>query len=68
MRLKLQKHRKKAGLTQEQLADKLGVSLSAVKKWECVSGNTEARSTRNPDISRLKEIAKILGVDISDLF
>ncbi len=26
--------RKRVGLTQQQLADKLGVNLSAVKKWE----------------------------------
>ncbi|HCC04388.1 MAG TPA: transcriptional regulator, partial [Clostridiales bacterium] len=41
--------RKQAGLTQEQLAEKLNVSRQAITKWE--SGQSF------PDIENLKEIS-----------
>lgn len=47
-------------LTQEQLAEKLGVTFQAVSKWE-TNANT-------PDIALLPEIAKSLGIMIDDLF
>ena len=47
-------------LTQEQLAEKLGVTFQAVSKWE-TNANT-------PDIALLPAIAKSLGVMIDDLF
>ena len=47
-------------LTQEQLAEKLGVTFQAVSKWE-TNSNT-------PDISLLPSIAKALGCFIDDLF
>ena len=46
--------------TQEQLAEKLGITFQAVSKWE-TNANT-------PDIALLPEIAKTLGVMIDDLF
>ena len=52
--------RKACGLTQEQLADKLGISYQAVSKWETVS-NT-------PDIALLPQIANVLGTTIDRLF
>ena len=52
--------RLKNELTQEQLAEKLGVTFQAVSKWE-TNANT-------PDIALLPEIAKTLGVMIDDLF
>lgn len=52
--------RKKNGLTQEQLADAVGVSVPAVSKWE--TGNSY------PDITLLVPIARYLGVTVDDLF
>ena len=52
--------RLKKKLTQEQLAEKLGVTFQAVSKWE-----TRANT---PDIQLLPEIAKALGIRIDDLF
>ena len=46
--------RKRAGLTQEQLADRLGVTPQAVSKWE----NDQCC----PDMSILPELANVLGV------
>jgi len=51
--------RKKEGLTQEQLAEKLNVSRQAVTKWE--SGQAL------PDIVNLKEIAVLFGVTTDEL-
>ena len=48
------KYRKKSGLSQEELANKLGVTFQAVSKWE----NAKAA----PDISFLPIMADILGV------
>jgi len=52
--------RQKNKITQEQLADHLGVSYQAVSKWE-TNANT-------PDISLLPEIASFFGVTIDSLF
>ncbi len=49
-----------ASMTQEQLAQKLGVSSQAVSKWE--SG------TNMPDILMLPNLSVIFGVTIDDLF
>ena len=46
--------RKRAGLSQEALADKLGVSRQAVSKWE--TGEAE------PEIGKLRLLAKEFGV------
>lgn len=46
--------RKQAGMTQEQLADRLGVSPQAVSKWE--------NDVSCPDISTLPKLAEIFGV------
>lgn len=56
---KLKQARKEAGLTQEQLALKLGVSRSAVAKWETDKGL--------PDVSHFKTIAWALGVSVDCL-
>lgn len=56
---KLKYARKHAGLSQEQLAEKLCVSRAAVAKWETDKGL--------PDILNLKAIAKLLDVSIDYL-
>lgn len=56
---KLKEARQKAGLSQEQLSEKLHVSRSAVAKWETGKGM--------PDIENLKAAAKLLNVSIDYL-
>ena len=56
---KLQEARKRAGYSQEQLAEKLSVSRSAVAKWENDNGM--------PDIDNLKAMSKLLDVSIDYL-
>lgn len=51
--------RKEKKLTQEQLADKLGVSINAVSKWE--------RGICLMDMSLLKPLSKILDVNVVDI-
>ena len=51
---KIIRQRKKCGLSQEELADKLGVSRQAVSKWE------GAQST--PDLGRVLEMCRLFGV------
>ncbi len=56
----LQKFRKRRGLTQEELAQKLGVTFQAVSKWE----NAKAA----PDVFLLPMIASLFGCSIDQLF
>lgn len=56
----IREYRKKAGLTQEQVANYLGVSTPAVNKWE--SGSTF------PDITLLAPLARLLKIDLNTLF
>lgn len=56
---KIKEARKQAGLTQEQVAEKLMVSRQAVTKWETDKGI--------PDIENLKNISKFLNVSIDYL-
>ena len=56
----IREHRKKVGLTQEQVANYLGVSTPAVNKWE--SGSTY------PDITLLAPLARLLEIDLNTLF
>ena len=51
--------RKKAGMTQAQLAEKLGISFQSVAQWE--------NDLRNPKQETLQKIADALGVSIFDL-
>lgn len=56
---KLQELRKNKGLTQEELAEVLYVSRTAISKWESGRGY--------PNIESLKEISKFFDVSIDDL-
>ena len=51
--------RKNLGMSQEQLAEALLVSRSAVAKWESDNGM--------PDIENLKALSKVLGCSIDEL-
>ena len=51
--------RKLNGMTQEELAEKVGVTRQAIAKWE--SGDSI------PDLERCKAIADVFGVSIDDL-
>lgn len=56
---KLQLLRKEKHLTQEQLAEQLYVSRTAVSKWESGRGY--------PNLESLKTIAKLFGVSVDEL-
>ena len=51
--------RKKAGVSQETLADQLSVSRQAVSNWE--------RGLSEPDIGTINHISELLHVPVSDL-
>ena len=56
---KLQELRKRKGLTQEELAEKLYISRTAISKWESGRGM--------PSIESLKAISKFFAVTLDDL-
>ena len=56
---RLSARRKQSGLSQEALAEKLGVSRQAVSKWE--------RSESSPDTDNLIALAQLYGVSLDEL-
>ncbi|MCM1039342.1 MAG: helix-turn-helix domain-containing protein [Ruminococcus sp.] len=56
---KLRSLRKQAGMSQENLAEKLGVSRQAVTKWETDAGI--------PDIENIVAVSELFGVSIDEL-
>ena len=52
--------RKNKRLTQEQLAEKLGVSINAVSKWE--------RGLNLPDVSLMEKLCEVLDLTLNELF
>lgn len=56
---KLKSIRKQAGMSQEQLAEKLGVSRQAVTKWETNAGI--------PDIENIMAISALFDISIDEL-
>ncbi len=55
----IKKYRKNKGMTQEEMAVRLGVTAPAVNKWE--RGNTL------PDVALLAPIARLLGITTDEL-
>lgn len=53
---KIKRLRKQSGMTQEDLADLLHVTRSAVSSWET--------GVRTPDIYMLRKIANLFGVSL----
>ena len=56
---KLYELRKKSGLSQEELAEKIGVSRQAVSKWE--------RAETSPDTDNLIALANLYNVSLDEL-
>ncbi len=52
-------HRKRLGMTQDRLAEQLGVTAQAVSKWE--------NDQSCPDISMLPKLAELFGISIDAL-
>lgn len=52
--------RREKGLTQEQLAEKLRISINAVSKWE--------RGLSTPNVSLMVELCEILSITLNELF
>ena len=52
-------HRKRIGLTQDQLAEQLGITAQAVSKWE--------NDLSCPDITTLPKLAEIFGITTDEL-
>ena len=52
-------HRKELGLTQDQMAERLGVTAQAVSKWE--------NDLSCPDIAMLPKLASLFGISIDAL-
>lgn len=58
--LVIQERRRHLGLTQEQVAEALGVTAPAVNKWE--------KGSTCPDITLLPPLARLLKIDLNTLF
>ena len=56
---KIVKYRRKNKLSQEQLAEKIGVTRQTISNWEL--------NTTKPDVTQIKNIAKVLNTSIDDL-
>lgn len=55
----IRRYRKEAGMTQEEMANRLGVTTPAVNKWE--------NKNSNPDIELLAPIARLLHISLDTL-
>ncbi len=56
---KLYELRRAAGLSQEELAERLNVSRQAVSKWE--------NGAAQPELSKLVELSRLYGVSVDEL-
>lgn len=57
---RIKEFRKKSGLTQEQLAESIGISFQAISKWE--------NNISLPDVSLVPKLAQIFGVTTDEIF
>jgi transcriptional regulator with XRE-family HTH domain len=57
---KVQTLRVEGGITQEQLADAVGVTIESISNIE--------RGIHGPKFDKLEKIAQVLGVAVKDLF
>jgi transcriptional regulator with XRE-family HTH domain len=57
--LKLQTLRKKASMSQDDLAELIGVSRQAISKWE--------RSEALPDLYNAKKLAEVFSITLDEL-
>lgn len=55
----LQQMRRQAGLSQQQLAERLGVSRQAISKWEL--------NATKPDIDNVIQLSKLFSISIDEL-
>lgn len=55
----IREYRKSMGLTQEQLAERLGITLGTVSKWE--------RGSSEPDLGYLMDLAELFRVSVDAL-
>ena len=55
----IKKYRKSKGMTQEEMASRLGVTAPAVNKWE--------KGSSLPDVALLAPIARLLGITTDEL-
>ena len=60
MGMQIRNYRKMRGLTQVELAEKLGLTQVAIANYE--------RGFRKPDVEMVPKIAQVLGVSIEELF
>lgn len=56
----LKKRREAAGMTQEELGNRLGVVRATVSAWEC--------GTNTPSINMAFRVAEILGCSVEQLY
>lgn len=52
-------YRKKAGMTQEELSEKIGVTAQAISKWE--------NDLSYPDLEIVRRLAEIFGITVDQL-
>ena len=55
----IRSHRKSLGFTQEQLAERLGITLGTISKWE--------RGSSEPDLGYLMDLAELFHVSVDAL-
>ena len=56
----IKKYREEAGLTQAELAEKIGYDRTLILRWE--------QGTREPFVRKVRAIANVLNVDVAKLY